>query len=243
VLTIFSFSGAAQVSKDFTFPLANQRFNEQNPVLSPDGKTLYFTITNHTANIGGIKDPGDIWFSRLLGEQWSAPVHAGPAINNRSYNAVAGISADGKQLFLHGHYDGILGSAKTQGISVSKDNGLGWSSPENISIPYYMNKSPLLSGMVTDDGEVFVFSAETYGSFGVEDLYVSFQRNGKWTEPKNLGPSVNTVFQELSPALSPDRMTLYFSAAKDSEASMYMHARGWMIHGQTGARRLILVRM
>jgi outer membrane protein OmpA-like peptidoglycan-associated protein len=58
-----------------------------------------------------------------------------------------------------------------------------------------------------------VFSAETYGSRGVEDLYIT-ERNssGKWSEPKNLGSKINTQFQELSPTLSADGNTLYFSS-------------------------------
>ena len=84
----------------------NSSYDEQNPVLTPDGMTLYFTIGNHPSNIGGKKDPGDIWLSRKNGSQWSSPVHAGAVLNDRAYNAVAGFSPDGQQLFLHGHYSG-----------------------------------------------------------------------------------------------------------------------------------------
>jgi OmpA-OmpF porin, OOP family len=212
VLVLFSVSVQAQMMSTNSFQLANSSYDEQHPVLSPDGKTLYVTIGNHPQNIGGKKDPGDIWISRLTGDQWSAPVHGGTVINNRSYNAVAGISANNNRLFLHGHYDPSGATAKTQGISIATDTGNGWSRPVNVAIPYYMNKSAWLSGYISDDGKIFIFSAETYGSLGVEDLYISLNENGKWSEPKNLGAAVNTSFQELSPALSPDQKTLYFSS-------------------------------
>jgi OmpA-OmpF porin, OOP family len=212
LLLIVPLSLPAQELDEKAFSLVNSSYDEQNPILTPDGSTLFFTISNHPKNIGGKKDPGDIWFSRLDGNRWSAPVHAGKLINDGAYNAVAGVSSDGKQLFLHGHYDPAKGVARTQGISISSNLGDGWSRPVNISIPYFMNKSGTLNGSITADNSVFVFSAETYGTHGVDDIYVCFNNSGKWTEPKNLGTTINTQFQELCPSLSADGMTLYFSS-------------------------------
>lgn len=212
VLVVFSLTLHAQVLNTTSFKSVNSLFDEQNPMLAPDGQTLFFTISNHPGNVGGKKDPGDIWFSRLINGQWSAPVHAGTLLNDLAYNAVAGFSGNGQQLFLHGHYSPSGERAKTQGISISTNTGSGWSRPANITIPYYQNKSGLLCGTISQDGSVFVFSADTYGSHGVDDIYVCFNEQGKWTEPKNLGSTINTQFQELSPALSADGTTLYFSS-------------------------------
>jgi outer membrane protein OmpA-like peptidoglycan-associated protein len=209
---ILAFQVHAQVPARQPFDLVNSPHDEQNPVVSPDGKTLFVTIGNHDQNIGGKKDPGDIWISRLIDGQWSAPVHAGPILNDRTHNAVAGISGDGSQLFLLGHYDASGNSARTQGISVSKNNGGGWSRPENTSIPYFQNKSTHMSGYISPDKGIFIFSADTYGTRGVEDIYVCFNEDGRWTEPKNVGSAINTQFQELSPSLSADGKTLYFSS-------------------------------
>ncbi|HEY9486846.1 MAG TPA: OmpA family protein [Chryseosolibacter sp.] len=190
----------------------NSPYDEQNPVLSPDGQTLFFTVGNHPSNMGGKKDPGDIWFARKEGSQWSSPVHGGPLLNDRSYNAVAGFSTDGQQLFLHGHYSADGTPAKSQGISVSKNNGSGWAKPENITIPYFMNKSGILGGSLSADNSIFIFSAESYGTFGVDDLYVTLKKGTSWSEPRNLGPMINTQFQEMSPSISDDGRTLYFSS-------------------------------
>jgi OOP family OmpA-OmpF porin len=213
VFFFFSLSSAlcAQSISD-TFRAVNSAYDEQNPVLSPDGKTLFFTIGNHPSNTGGKKDPGDIWISERQGSGWSTPVHGGSGLNDHGYNAVVGLSPDGDQLFLHGHYDPFASIAKTQGIAVSKRNGEAWGRPENIYIPYYVNKSRLLCGAISEENTVFVFSAESYGTLGVEDLYVSVKEGNKWSEPKNLGTTINTQFQELSPSLSADKKTLYFSS-------------------------------
>ncbi|MBT1701849.1 OmpA family protein [Chryseosolibacter indicus] len=197
---------------DESLSVVNSSYDELNPVISKDGTTLFFTVANHPANIGGKKDPGDIWISKLIGTKWSSPVHAGNVINDKGYNAVAGISDDGSSLFLLSHYDGSGNLAKTQGISVSVNKGNAWSQPHNIFIPYFLNKSRIQCGSISADKKVFVFSAETYGTHGVDDIYVSFFDNGKWSEAKNLGSVINTQYQELSPSLSADGKTLYFSS-------------------------------
>lgn len=194
------------------FHSVNTPYDEQSPVLTPDGKTLYLTLRNHPQNIDGKRDPGDIWFATRVDDHWSELVHAGSVINDRAYNAVAGFSWDGTKMYLLSHYDDS-GTARTQGISVSQKSSVGWSKPKNIFIPYFQNKSSIQSGHASANESIFIYSAETYGSYGVDDLYVSVKgEDGKWSEPKNLGSKINTQFQEVSPSLSADGKTLYFSS-------------------------------
>jgi OOP family OmpA-OmpF porin len=213
-LTIITQTLSAQRLSNTSFELVNSAHDELNPVISPDGRTLYLTISNHPQNTGGTRDQGDIWFSVLAEDnRWTAPVHAGSVINDNGFNALAGFSADGSQMFLLSHYGSQGNLARTQGIAVSRNTGNGWSKPENISIPYFQNKSGVLTGYILPDQSVFVFAAETYGTRGVEDIYVSIRgSDGSWSGPKNLGSVINTQFQELTPFLSRDGKTLYFSS-------------------------------
>lgn len=212
-LFVTAFYCSAQVLSPASFQQSNTAYDELNPVISPDGRSLYITVANHPQNTGGKKDPGDIWVAVLTeNNQWSVPVHAGSTLNDAAYNAVAGFSADGRHMYLLSHYSNTGDPARTQGISVSRQSAAGWSKPENITIPYFQNKSAVVSGYVLPDESVFVFSAETYGSRGVEDIYICTRNaNGSWGEPRNLGDVINTRFQELSPSISDDAKTLYFS--------------------------------
>ncbi len=195
-----------------SFDNLNSALDELNPVVAPDGRTMYFTIARHPQNVGGKRDEGDIWQSVLIGDNWSAPIHAGPVLNNKNYNAVAGISADGKRLYLFGHYD-QGGDVTSQGIAVSTNNGSGWSFPQNISIPYFLNKSATISGHINTSENVLVYAGESFNTLGVEDIYVSVKSpEGKWSEPRNLGRNINTSFQEWSPWLSEDTRYLYFAS-------------------------------
>ncbi len=202
----------AQLTGFPSLKIVRTPFDELNPVVTPDGSQLYFTRAGHPDNTGGKTDPGDIWVSFNINGEWSAAVHAGPVINDRGYNAVLGFSADGSQMFLTGHYTGTPAPARTQGISVSRQTANGWSKPENIFIPYYLNKSHLQSGYISADCSVIVYAAEAYGSLGVEDIFITVkQADGTWSEPRNAGPVVNTRFQELSPSLNADKTRLYFA--------------------------------
>ncbi len=193
------------------FKLVNSIYDEQNPVVSPDGRAMYFTIAKHPQNMGGKNDLGDIWVSIIVDGQWLTPKHGGTIINDFNYNSVAGFSPDGNTMFLLGHYSQIS-NVTTQGFSYSKKTDTGWSIPENISIPYFLNKSPMLMGDISVDGNIFIFSAESYTTTGAEDIYVSLKQNDKWSEPINLGKTINTSFQEKSPTLSADTRSIYFSS-------------------------------
>jgi OmpA-OmpF porin, OOP family len=211
LLSIAVFS-TAQPLDSGTLEYLNSPYDELNPVLGPDGQTLYFTVANHPDNTGGLKDPGDIWYAVLKDHAWSAPIHAGPLLNNRGFNGVAGFSADGNNVYLLSHYAAAGAMPRTQGIAQAQRTGTGWGEPVNINIPYFQNKASALYGTMMPAGDVFVFSAETYGTRGVEDLYVTRKDDaGHWMEPRNLGSVINTQFQELCPSLSSDGRTLYFS--------------------------------
>ncbi|MTI20034.1 hypothetical protein E1176_03275, partial [Fulvivirga sp. RKSG066] len=190
------------------FRKLNSAYDEQNPILSPDGQTLYFTRSNDPNNVGGERDQGDIWFSQLGPTGWTTPQRA-RKVNSYDYNGVIGF-ADNK-VILHNHY--ATGSLlKTQGISESTQIGSNeWSEPKNISIPYFKNLSRYFGGSLSNDGQAIVFSLESYDTRGAEDLYISVKEGGKWSEPKNLGDVLNTRFQELTPTFYNDSL-LYFAS-------------------------------
>jgi Tol biopolymer transport system component len=65
---------------------------------------------------------------------------------------------------------------------------------------------------VAPDGSFLIICSDRPGSESEEgDLYVSFNRGGKWTVPQTLGKIVNTTEYEYTPLISPDGKTFYFS--------------------------------
>ncbi len=131
----------AQTTYEPLGPTVNSYADEQHPVVSPDGQRLYFTRRGHSDNVGGRRDPGDIWYVERADDQsWSAAQHAGTKLNNAQYNGVVGFDRDGRML-VHGHYQPNGTPARTQGLSVAVPSGDGWSVPEALNIPYFYTKS------------------------------------------------------------------------------------------------------
>lgn len=214
-ISVFSFHLlVAQSEHEKIGTEVNSAANEQNPILSEDGKTLYFTRQNHPDNVGGKKDGGDIWYSELQADgSWSEAKNMGKPLNNQYANSIIGFSDHGQAIYLHGHY--LYNGAKpnSQGVSVSTKTSNGWSDPEPVLIPYYYTKSDHLSGTMHTSGNIMIVTLQSYDTRGAEDLYVLFKKSdGSWTEPKNLGKEINTEYQEMTPFLAPDGKTLFFAS-------------------------------
>jgi OmpA-OmpF porin, OOP family len=193
----------------------NSSVEDLNPLLSPDGKTLFFSRKNHPGNAGGIEDQEDIWYSTYneQTQKWEPAKNIGSPINNKFPNFINTISPDGDGYIL------LLGNEykKTgkvaDGLSISKKTKEGFSDPEPVVITNHYNMSDKANYFLAENKEVMILSIERDDSFGDRDLYVSFsQPDNKWTEPKSLGKTVNSANEESSPFLSKDLRTLYFSS-------------------------------
>ena len=189
----------------------NSKTGEVAPVITPDGKTLYFTRLGHDLNKGKNKAQ-DVWFSKVQTDgTWGESENINEPINTSENNAVTTISADGKSIYVLNIYmpDGTL----RQGLSVSKRNKLGWELPKEVKISDYYNREKVVEFSLAPNGKVLVMSCERMDSFGSRDLYVSFLTNELWSKPLNMGVKINTAEDEGSPFIAADSKTLYFSTA------------------------------
>lgn len=186
---------------------------EYSPVVSGDSRNLFFCGYNRLDNLGG----EDVYVSRKENNDWSAPEIVPGLSNEVSNDAIMSISTDGSKAVLF--HNGKL--------AYSEKSLEGWSQlayfPDNIN-----NCSWNGDAMISSDGNALIFSSvREQDGFGIDfshnefyhatqayfsDLYVSIQTENGWSNPVNLGNSINTNFIERSPFLHPDMKTLYFSS-------------------------------
>ncbi|MGK0366462.1 MAG: OOP family OmpA-OmpF porin [Saprospiraceae bacterium] len=187
----------------------NSAFAERLPIISPDGKTLWFARKYHPQNRGDdVKD--DIWVSTLQGgNTWSRPINVGAPLNNEEHNFVFSVNPAGDKLWLANEYN----SVKKDGISYSTKNGRTWSRPRNVRIDDHYNKGPFVCYSISNDEQVLLMSVTRREGIGENDLYVSFKSdNGEYTKPQSLGSIINTVGDDSSVFLAADGKTIYFSS-------------------------------
>ncbi len=193
----------------------NSSYPEHSPIVSPDGKRMYFSRQYHPDNVGGENDSEDIWVSELDEEtgEWQPARNVGPPLNTEGPNFISSISmVGGEEIVILGNRYGKKGRMFT-GVSMSKRNGDSFEDPVDIEIEDEYNYSPNADYFLVPGGEAMLLSAERDDSYGKRDLYVSFKRNnGTWSVPLNLGSDINSSGEDESPFLAEDGKTLYFSS-------------------------------
>ncbi|MEK6793319.1 MAG: OmpA family protein [Spirochaetota bacterium] len=194
--------------------IINSKHDDRLPIISPDGRTLYFIRMGSPENSDRDIESTDIWYSEKDAKgRWTKAKNIGKPLNNDAPNAVLSAGMDNNSLLLLSTYNSD-GSTKGNGISYSYRTKDGWAVPEEVVIDYFYNKHPEYSGYcLSQDWYYLIASVERDDSLGDTDLYVSFKvSDKKYSRPKNLGRTLNTSGKERTPFLAADNKTLYFSS-------------------------------
>lgn len=188
----------------------NSTYADYSPVLSADQNSLFFT--SRRPQTTGIQkdDEGnymeDIYVSYKTKDSWSQAVNIGSPINTEWNEATVGISPDGQTILI---YKDDNGDGNIYSTSLDGDK---WSTPvklnEHINSKYW---EP--SAFFTADGNTLYFTSNRPGGYGGRDLYTSKRTpEGDWAMAVNMGPVINTPFDEDAPFIHPDGVTLTFSS-------------------------------
>jgi outer membrane protein OmpA-like peptidoglycan-associated protein/tetratricopeptide (TPR) repeat protein len=184
-------------------PGVNTKEEEYFATLTADESTLIFTRQ--------INRNEDFYRSFKTDTGYTTAKYLSTNINTPNYNEGAQcISPDGQYLFFTGcnRPDGF-GRCD---IYISQKEGSNWSKPLNLGFPINTKgweSQPSLSA----DGHTLYFVSDRRGGLGSYDIWKSIlQPDGKWGVPENLGPNINTPYDEQSPFIHPDNKTLYFSS-------------------------------
>jgi outer membrane protein OmpA-like peptidoglycan-associated protein len=189
----------------------NSRYEETKPMLSPDGKRLYFARKHASSNIGGLADPQDIYCSEIVnGKQWSPARNPGSLINTRHADNLCAVPDENTFVF-------FVPSGKHKGQFVIRRQSPSGFTTEALTGPIVVNESEYLEGTFSVDGRVLLFTARTKANLfyrkgqDERDIYFSLKKGDKWTEPVNAGTMLSSAGDEYSPFLCADGRTLYFA--------------------------------
>jgi OmpA-OmpF porin, OOP family len=187
--------------------IINQYAMQYFPTLTADGNTMIFT---RREGEGRLSDE-DIFISEKdENGEWGQPRSISPNINTKFNEGTSTISADGRMLiFTSCQGRENIGSCD---LYVSYKTGDEWSVPENLG-PAINSRAWESQPSLSADGRTLYFISDRGGGIGKRDIWVSYLNdNGEWTKAVNLGPSVNTPEDEVSPFIHANGRILYFSS-------------------------------
>ncbi|MCB0491181.1 MAG: OmpA family protein [Cyclobacteriaceae bacterium] len=184
----------------------NTFYHEAAPVISPDGKTLYFFVQNHPENTYGKEGSQDIWVTRKdENGEWSAPEHLKSPFNDHRSNQVFNVLPDGS-LFVRG------GKGRdSKGFSIVSPGG-SW---QEMSVKGYedMEKGRFNGATISSDAKHMILYFTEVPKSIRSDLYVSNrQPDGSWSQPEKL--NITDRSDMFGPFIGPDDKTLYFASDK-----------------------------
>jgi len=190
----------------------NSKYSEYVPVISMDESSMMFT-SRRPGSTGGKIDPygryfEDVYITTQSKNVWSNAELVGSNINTENHDASVGLSADGFTLITYKTNEAGTGGD----LYWSLLDGDTWQKPTKF--PDGINTQHIEpSASYSPDMAELYFSSDRPGGLGGKDIY-SVRRlpNGEWGLPKNLGPSINSGYDQDAPFIHPDNQTLYFSS-------------------------------
>lgn len=195
----------------------NSSGSEYTPVFPSNENFMVYTYRGEKS-LGGKQilpnkadEKNGIYFEDVMisykdkNSKWTDPIGIG-SINTNGHDATVYISHDGQKLFIYRNVG--VGSGD---IFMSKLDGANWGIPEKVK----GINSNFWEGSVclSPDEKIIYFSSDRQGGEGGRDIYYAqLMPDGSWGNVKNLGPEINTKFDEDAPFVHSDGKTLFFAS-------------------------------
>lgn len=177
----------------------------------PLDTTLAFFTTNRSGS------PGlhSIYWARRASATWGRPEPA-VAINNSESNGVPSLAPNGETMYFagcdYGFGDCDLYEVESGVRGSVPPETVPWMVPRNMGLSVngsYWDSQPCVAA----DGSIMAFASDRPGGFGGRDIWLCLRnQDGSWSRPINAGAQVNTVYDEVTPFITPDRRTLFFAS-------------------------------
>lgn len=195
--------------------IINSAFSEYVPLIPADEKFMLFTSRRENTIWPKTDPTGDYYEDIYISKKdsatgnWTAPTMLDTTINTLTHDACTGLSSDGEKLLIYRTSKDL----KSGDIYESFYTNNKWSKPEQFSSIVNSSDFSETSACYSPNGDIIFFSSNRSGGFGGKDIYlVRKLLNGKWGKPFNLGPTINTEYDEDAPFVHPLGDVLFFSS-------------------------------
>lgn len=206
----------------------NSPARDNTPLITADGRIMFFNSTRRSdrswAHYNGTRDryDDDIYYAVRSSEKgekevWSTPANLGSAINSSADDGVAAISPDGHRIYFVSLKKGWAADggpfyrADLQGTSWSNVQGMG------SGIARFFQHNPagrtfrVYGASISPDGRDFYFATTAHSEGDRQQIWISHNIGGQWSDPENLGSRINQPAGSYAPFIAADGRTLFFS--------------------------------
>jgi tetratricopeptide (TPR) repeat protein len=187
------------VSEENIGDLVNDQFPNIRPVISEDENSMVY--------ISKRKFYDAIFYSTKENGKWLTPINITPDLNSDGNYYSCHLSCDGKVLIL------LKDENYNKDIYISYIKDKKWSVPKKLN-RNINTKSQETFASISKDKKTLYFVSDRKGGFGGTDIYKSEldELTQDWGKAVNLGPVINTAFNEENPIVCENESTIYFSS-------------------------------
>jgi Tol biopolymer transport system component len=194
------------------------RWRDLEEILSPDGQTMVFASNRPPSGAGppidgtygGKSRPGgggNLWRVRRTGDGWTTPERLPDSINANDNMFSPALAPDGTLYYMSTMADGHFH------LFVAKPDGASYAT--GTVAPFDDGRYSSFDPAVAGDGSFVIFSSNRPPAKpNTSDVFITYDRNGAWSAPSDLSPSINPTGSTTEARLSPDNTSLYFNSAK-----------------------------
>ncbi len=187
-------------------PFSEGKYIDVDPFLTHDNKRLYFS-SNRPVHDSLEAAAFNTWYIDRTNTSWTDPVLMPPPLNSDSTEIFISVAKNGNAYFISERDSGRY-------IMKSEYSDGSYESPKPVILKY--QGQPIYAGnpCIASD-ESFLIVAVRVEPAIPPDLFVSWNKDGNWSELQNLGELVNTAeYAEFAPGLSKDDQTLFFTSER-----------------------------
>lgn len=191
----------------------NSRYHESAPLITPDNKRLYFTISDHPENNEGKDNTQDIWYSDKQADgSWGKAIHMESPFNKRKFNQVFTVLDSGNSLFVRG------GKRKSQeGFSIISKHKDKWGKLEELAVEGFedMSQGMFSGGAISQDRSAIVIYMNERKNKPYSNLYISKRKNdGTYTRPVLIS-ALSSHKDEFGPYLAENDKVMYYASNRE----------------------------
>lgn len=199
----------------------NSEFIEHTPVISQNDSTLYFTsrrpmLESSVTDLNGQYDE-NIYVSQRTDAGWSMSKPIDGNVNDLLNEATVSLQAKGDRMLIFKTNRDL----ETSDLWTIRKKDEEWKTDDRLKAPIN-SKWTENSAAINTQGNAYYIASDRPGGYGGMDIYrVVVFGNGDLSEPLNLGPTINSAFDETAPFLLPDDHTFFFSSNRPQSMGGY----------------------